>query len=119
MANNDAWRGNGPVKGTVFNKYSIEDIEFLRANCHLTAPEAAAALSVKYGRKINGRDIRELTKTHGVILRKGKGGSNQDPIAPYDTFYVTPEFLRKKYELAPSIEKRYNRETSQEISEKT
>lgn len=119
MASNDDWRGNGPVPGTTFTLYSQEDVDFLRANSHLTAREAATALSIKYGRDILPGQITKFAQRHGIALKEKKKNEKQSSTSPYDSFYVTPEFLRKKYELAPSLEKRYNRESmGSQIKEK-
>ncbi len=109
MASNDSWRGNGPVRGTTFTKFSQEDVEFMRANDHLTTKEVAQALSVKYGRNITPGGISVLAKNHNITLRKGGKGKSSS-IAPHDSFYVTPEFLHKKYKLAPAVESKYNKE---------
>jgi hypothetical protein len=109
---NDAWRGNGPVQGTSFYRYSLEDVEFLRANCHLTASQAAEALSVKYGRTLNPKDINKLAQRHKVKLAAGKRGESRDSSGstPHDSFYVKPEFLAKAYKLPPVLEKKYSDE---------
>lgn len=114
--NNDAWRGNGPVKGTTFTKYSLEDVEFLRANSHLTPKQAAEALSVKYGQPLKQTEISNLAKRHGIKMANGKFKANRGNSArtPHDTFYVTPEFLTKKYKLPPVLENKYSNEEKKE-----
>ena len=107
---NDQWRGNGPLPNTIFNKYSMEDIEFLRGNSHLTPKQAADALSVKYGRIIAPSSIQDLAERWGVRLAspgKGKGKNESIGAIAHDSFYQTPSLLAKKYELAPSLEKKY------------
>lgn len=113
---NDAWRGNGPVKGTTFTKYCLEDVEFLRANKHLTAREAANALSVKYGRTINPGDLKHFAERHDIKLASvGRGRSRASSgSTPHDTFYVKPEFLAKAYKLPPVLEKKYSDEKGEE-----
>lgn len=108
MASNDQWRGNGPLPNTVLNKYSMEDIEFLRGNAHLTPKQAADALSVKYGRAIEPNNIKRLAERWGITLATKKEGS-QSSLAetPHDSFYQVPSLLAKRYELAPALEKSY------------
>lgn len=111
---NDSWRGNGPIRGTTFTTYSLEDVEFLRANTHLTARQAAEALSVKYGRKISPPNIKWLAENHGITMAKGKRGRQSNLAStPHDTFYVSPEFLAKAYVLPPVLEEKYKKEETQ------
>lgn len=117
MSSNESWRGNGPVKGTVLNKFEQEDIDFLRANSHLTIPQACKALGVKYGRKINIQYMRTFCETHGITLTKGKKGKQNEYLPSHDTFYRRSEFLAKDYSLAPALQRQYNKETSV-VSEK-
>lgn len=110
MASNDQWRGNGPLPYTTFTTYSAEDIEFLKTNTHLTARQAADALSVKYGRIIAPSSIQDLAKRWGIQLapyKRGRGGQPNLAETPHDTFYVTPSLLAKRYELPPAREKDY------------
>lgn len=110
MASNDQWRGNGPLPNTTFTTYSTEDIEFLRANTHLTTRQAADALSIKYGRTISTSSIKNLADRWGIQLassKRGRGGQPNLAETPHDTFYVTPSLLAKRYELPPVREKDY------------
>lgn len=111
MASNDAWRGNGPPKNTVFTRYSQEDVEFMKANAHLTAREVADALSVKYGRKVSTLSVQTLAARWKIKLAPMKRGIQvRSGNTAHDTFYVTSEYLSKRYKLAPAIEKTYNKE---------
>lgn len=113
MAANDQWRGNGPLPNTVFTQYCMEDVEFLRANTQLTPRQAAEALSVKYGRAIDPKSIAKLAQRWGIKLttpKRGKAGQSSLAETPHDTFYVTPSLLAKRYELAPALDKKYNKE---------
>lgn len=91
----------------------MEDIEFLRGNVHLTPKQAADALSVKYGRAIEPNNIKRLAERWGVRLaspRRGKDKNESIGAIAHDSFYQTPSLLAKRYELAPSLEKKYNDE---------